>query len=118
MTSDSSLTEEEAIEIAKDELSNAIHIEESRWPGDTFLDVDYKGNSAIGLINRKHDFFTQFYDVLRHQDDQKGFEALKVFLMAFVRCEDVLQQRVDPKTFDLIRNKWGEYLRNLSQIID
>jgi len=118
MTSDSSLTEGEAIEIAKDELSNAIHIEEDRWPGDTFLDVDYKGNSAIGLINRRHAFFTQFYDVLRHQDDQKGFEALKVFLMAFVRCEDVLQQRVDPKTFDLIRNKWGEYLRNLSQIID
>lgn len=118
MNSDSSLSREDAIEIATDELSHAIQLEEDRWPGDTFLDVDYKGNSAIGLINRRHAFFTQFYDVLRHQEDQKGFEALKVFLMAFVRCEDVLQQRVDPKAFDLIRNKWGEYLRNLSQIID
>ena len=118
MVSDASLDREEAIQIAKEELSNAIHLEEDKWPGDTFLDVDYKANSAIGLINRRHAFFTQFYDVLRHQEDQKGFEALKVFLMAFVRCEDVLQHRVDPKTFDLIRNKWGEYLRNLSQIID
>ncbi len=118
MNSDSSLDKGSAIEIAKLELSNVIHIEESSWPGDTFLDVDYKANSAIGLINRRHAFFTEFYDGLRHQEDQKGFEALKLVLMAFVRCEDVLQHRVDPKAFDLIRSKWGEYLRNLSKMVN
>ena len=79
MQSDSSLTEEEALELAKIELSLAVQIEESSWPGNTFLDVEYKGNSAIGLINRRHDFFNQFYDSLRMQEDQKGFDAHEFF---------------------------------------
>ena len=118
MQSDSSLTQEEALRLAKIELSLAVQIEENSWPGNTFLDVEYKGNSAIGLINRRHDFFNQFYDSLRMQDDQKGFDALRVFLMAFVRCEDVLQQRIGTEAFEDIRSKWGEYLRNMSKYID
>ena len=118
MESDSSLTFEEALEIAKIELSYAVQLEENSWPGNTFLDVEYKGNSAIGLVNRRHAFFTQFYDNLRLQDDQKGFDALRVFLMAFVRCEDVLQQRIGTEAFEDIRSKWGEYLRNMSKYVD
>ena len=34
------------------------------------------------------------------QEDQKGFDALRVFLMAFVRCEDVLQQRIGTEAFE------------------
>ena len=118
MRSDTSLTRDEALELAKIELSLAVQIEENSWPGNTFLDVDYKGNSAIGLINRRHDFFKQFYDSLRMQEDQKGFDALRVFLMAFVRCEDVLQQRIGTEAFEDIRSKWGEYLKNMSKYID
>ncbi len=118
MQSDSSLTYEEALQLAKIELSLAVQIEENSWPGSTFLDVEYKGNSAVGLINRRHDFFKQFYDSLRMQEDQKGFDALRVFLMAFVRCEDVLQQRIGTEAFEDIRSKWGEYLKNMSNYID
>ena len=117
MITDNSLSIEEATEIATNEIENALQLEEDSWPGATFLDVDYKGNSAIGLINRRHEFFNEFYDSLRHQDDQKGFEALRIFLMAFVRCEDVLQQRIGSEAFETIRSKWGEYLRNMSKII-
>lgn len=116
LKTDGSLTEQEATIIATEDLDNQIQIEESEWPGTTFLDVDYKGNGAIALINRNHPFFAEFYDVLRRSDDQKGFEALKIFLMAFVRTEDVLQQRLGNSEFEEIRDKWGEYMKMLAKL--
>jgi hypothetical protein len=115
---DATISLEEATRQARTELDNLLHIEESEWPGSTFLDIQYKGNAAVALINRKHPFFNTFYDVLRRNSDQKGFEALKIFLMAFVRTEDLLQQKLGDDEFELIRDKWGAYMKMLAELSD
>ena len=122
MTSDTSLTEEEAIAHATEEAKqdHAIYLGEADWPGNTFLEVDYKANGALGIVNRKHPFFTQFYDHLRNHEDLQDFSALQTLLMAFVSCEDELQPRLDPdnKIFGEIRDVWGKYLNTLPKVID
>lgn len=116
MDTDASLTYQDALAIAKIELGNSIQIEESEWPGSTFLDVEFKGNAAVASINRKHPFFSEFYDILRQSKDQKGFEALKIFLMAFTRTEDLLQVEMGSEKFEKIRDKWGDYMKQLAEL--
>jgi hypothetical protein len=116
MVTDTSLSYSEANTIAKKELGNMLHIEESEWPGSTFLDVAFRANAAIALVNRKHPFFGEFYDILNNSDDQKGFEALKIFLMAFARTEDTLGETVGTEDFEKIRDKWGYYMKELAQL--
>ena len=113
---DTSLTYEMAFQLATDDLANNIQIEEGEWPGTTFLDVSYKGNAAVAKINRNHPFFSEFYDILRRSDDQKGFEALKIFLMAFARAEDVLGPLQGTKEFERIRDQWGHYMKELAEL--
>lgn len=116
MNSDTSLNYGDAAKIAEVELSNMLHIEEAEWPGSTFLDVSYKANAAVALINRRHPFFAEFYDILRESDDQKGFEALKILMMAFVRTEDMLSESLGPAQFERIRDKWGSYMKDLADL--
>lgn len=116
MKSDTSLTEEEARQLAKDDLENLLQIEEASWPGATFLDVQYAANAAIATINRNHPFFNEFYDFLRRSDDQKGFEALKILMLAFARTEDVLQNQIGVEKFEQIRDRWGSYMKDLAKL--
>jgi hypothetical protein len=115
-TTDTSLSYEEAYQLATEDLANNIQIEEGEWPGTTFLDVSYKGNAAVAKINRNHPFFSEFYDVLRRSADQKGFEALKIFLMAFARAEDVLGPVQGTKEFERLRDSWGHYMKELAEL--
>ena len=116
MKTDTSLKYDEALEIAQLELGNSIQIEEGQWPGNTFLDIQFKGNAAVATVNRNHPFFSEFYDVLSQSDDQKGFDALKIFLMAFARTEDLLQVSLGREEFERIRDKWGDYMKQLAEL--
>ena len=118
MRTDTTLSEEEAYELAKEEINNVVQIEEDHWPGSTFLDVQFKGNSAIARINRDHAFFREFYDHLQNLDDQKGFEALRVVLMSYARCEDELEtSNISRQDLDTIRENWGKHLKHLTEVL-
>ena len=118
MRTNTTLSEEEAYELAKEEINNVVQIEEDHWPGSTFLDVQFKGNSAIARINRDHAFFREFYDHLQNLDDQKGFEALRVVLMSYARCEDELEtSNISRQDLDTIRENWGKHLKHLTEVL-
>ena len=118
LKSNPSLTEEQALELAKHTLKNKVDIEYDSWPGSVFLDVRDAGNAAVAVINRDHDFFNKFFDHLQNSSDTKGIKALEVFIMALVRTEDVLFSQFDKKTFDKIRQEWGRYLEEFLEIVE
>lgn len=114
---DTGITLEDAQLMAQQTLKNVVNIAEGEWPGDVFLDVEFKGGGAVGKVNRRHPFFTHFYDSLRNSGDKHGFQALQVLLLALVRTEDVLGDQLPDGTFDKLRTKWGEYIKNFDDIL-
>lgn len=112
---DTSLSYQEALELASRDLENLLQIEEATWPGTTFLDVQFKANAAVATINRNHPFFVEFYDFLRNSDDKKAFVALKILMLAFARTEDVLQNKLGSEAFEAIRDRWGYYMKEAAK---
>ena len=110
---DSALTEEQAKELAQITIDYKIDITTAGWPGHLFLDRRSVGNASVGIINRDTMFYSEFWDYLHSQKDQKGFEALGVLFMAFIRTEDELCRKYDKKVFSDFRSKWGEYVEEL-----
>tara|TARA_Y100001934_G_C12362889_1_gene781726 strand:+ start:1411 stop:3156 length:1746 start_codon:yes stop_codon:yes gene_type:complete len=105
-----SLDEKEAEKLARKTLSYRIDIAEKDWGGSMFLDRETVGNAATAVINRRHLFFSHFYDQLGSMDDVKGFEALQTVLMGFVRAEDEMARELNPQDLEMLRNKWGEWV--------
>lgn len=110
---DTSLSEEDAKEIAKSTIAYKVDLTTAGWPGNLFLDRRSVANASVGIVNRDTEFFSQFWDYLEIQNDRKGFEALEILLMAFIRAEDELCLKYDRKTFSDFRNKWGEWVEEL-----
>jgi len=110
---DTSLTEEDAKEIAESTIAYKIDLSTAGWPGNLFLDRRSVANASVGIVNRDTEFFSQFWDYLETQNDRKGFEALEILLMAYIRAEDELCLKYDRKTFSDFRNKWGEWVEEL-----
>tara|TARA_R110002110_G_scaffold415594_1_gene651273 strand:+ start:6497 stop:8236 length:1740 start_codon:yes stop_codon:yes gene_type:complete len=113
LKADTTLLPEQAREIAEETLDYRIDIQTANWPGDLFLDTKVIGNAAVAIVNRDHPFYDSFWDLLERADDQKGFEALEVLLMAYCRAEDELATRMDRENFEQLRNRWGSWVRQL-----
>lgn len=113
LETDTTLLPEQAREFAAETLSYRIDIQTSDWPGDLFLDTKVVGNAAVAIVNRSHPFYDSFWGLLENADDQKGFEALEVLLMAYCRAEDELATRMDRDNFEQLRNRWGSWVRQL-----
>ena len=118
MKSDTTLTEEEAKMLAEAGYNNWVDIVYDDWPGEIFIDVKNRGNAAIGIINRDHPFYNKFHDHLKNAEDKKGFEAMKILLMALVRAEDVLKNQIGEEKLEKIRGEWGRYLKDFLKLID
>jgi len=60
-------------------------------------------------VNRDHKFFDDFWNVLERSDDSRGFEALKLVMLALIRAEDELAagEPERRKLFSKYRSKWG-----------
>ena len=82
-----------------------VNIIEGEWSGELFL--DRKKN--VGIVNRDHKFFDDFWSVLERSDDSRGFEALKLVMLALIRAEDELAagEPERRKLFSKYRSKWG-----------
>jgi len=119
MESDSNLTLSEATDLAKYQMANLVDIVEKEWPGNTFLDVDYVGAAAVAIVNRKHKFYDIFYDHLMKADDARGYEALKLMLLALTRSEDVMTANgeISEEKFGKLRDTWGKYLKELLPLV-
>ena len=113
------LTEDELNKLAHYQLNNVVEILEKGWPGDTFLDIEFKGNAAISIVNSRHKFHEIFYDYLQESEDSKGIEALRLMILAFARTEDVLRESGDltEEQFEKFRSTWGRYLTELLPLV-
>ncbi len=94
----------------KDRMPKKVSIEFGEWPGEQFFTVKLAGETAVGLINRDHSYYRDFYDKLLKREDSNDIKTIDLLLMAFVRMEDEnYSMRED---IEKMRNKWGRYLQD------
>lgn len=117
LKTDTSMSPEEANSIAKNSLNLLVDIQMDDWPGSLFLDRRSVGNGAVGIINRRTEFYEIFYRHLENSSDKKAIDALKIILMALVRSEDELVKKYDPKTFEDFRSRWSQHIDNLIRLL-
>lgn len=110
---DSTLSEQEACDIAEATIDYRVDLSTADWPGSLFLDRRPVANASVGIVNRGTKFYDQFWSYLEAQDDQKGFEALEVLMMALVRAEDELVREFDREVFNRFRERWGHWAERL-----
>jgi hypothetical protein len=115
LADDSTLTEDEARDIAKQTLDYKVDIQTGDWPGELFLDRRPVANASVGIVNRRTQFYEKFWLHLERQEDRKGFEALEVLMMALVRSEDELVREYDRQVFERFRSRWGSWVEKLIQ---
>ena len=104
---DETLSLDEAREIATQTIDYKVDLSTGDWPGSLFLDRKSVANASVGVINTRTKFYEKFWHHLEQQDDQKGFEALEVILMALVRAEDELVREGHKEVFSKYRERWG-----------
>ena len=109
----STLSAQEASDIAEATIDYRVDLSTADWPGSLFLDRRPVANASVGIVNRGTKFYDQFWSYLEGQDDQKGFEALGVLMMALVRAEDELVREFDKEVFDRFRERWGHWAERL-----
>lgn len=108
LSGDSSLTQEEAKQIAETKLELKIDKSFAQWPGSLFFDPRITGSTSTLVINRKHDFFTQLYEPLAEEKEHKYSDALDLLLMAYVRATDELLGH--EQIIEDLNSKWGDYV--------
>ena len=115
LADDSTLSQDEAQDIALQTIDYKVDIQTGDWPGELFLDRRPVANASVGIVNRRSQFYEKFWHYLEQQDDRKGFEALEVLMMALVRSEDELVREYDRKIFERFRSRWGLWVEKLIQ---
>ena len=110
---DTSLSEQEASSLAEATIDYRVDLSTADWPGSLFLDRRPVANASVGIVNRGTKFHDQFWSYLEAQNDQKGFEALEVLMMALVRAEDELVREYDREVFSRFRERWGHWVERL-----
>ena len=119
MATDPSLSETDAESLARYQENNLVEIAEKDWAGNTFLDIEFMGKGAHAIVNRRHKFYTLFFDHLQHQEDKKGIEALKLMILAMTRSEDEMRVsgEITDEQFEKLRDRWGKYLNELLPLV-
>lgn len=110
LSSDTTLTDEDAKNVAPEKIDLIIEKDFKDWPGSQFLAVETTGSTCVLVINRKHPFFTELYEPLMDAGDDKYIESLDLTLMSYARMEDELYSRIDD--LDEIRDIWGRHLKS------
>ena len=111
--SDASLTPEEAKDVATETLDYGVDVQTGEWPGSVFLDRKPIANASVGIVNRNSAFYEKFWLYLQEKGDSRGFEGLKVLILALVRAEDESIRRGDEKAVAIFRELWGYWVEQL-----
>ncbi len=112
-TSDPSLSDEELEIEASEAAKRKVDIQFEDWPGEQFFTVKLAGSTAVGVINRSHPYYKDFYDKLAQKEDGNDIKTVDMLLMAFVRMEDEMYSMRDD--IEKIRNRWGRYLQDFME---
>ena len=107
------MSENELLNLAKKNKDYKVDMIFDGWPGTVFLDKKYIGNGVHAIVNRKAKFYTHFFSYLDKNKDKKGFEAVQILLLAFIRAEDELGLEVDEEDMVKLREKWGYWIEQL-----
>lgn len=94
-------------------LKRKVDIQFGEWPGEQFFTVRLAGNAAVGIINKAHPYYKDFYDKLLQKEDSNDIKTVDMLLMAFVRMEDEMYSMRDD--IEKIRNRWGRYLQDFME---
>ena len=108
--SDPQISKKDLEEEVQSSLKRKVSIQFGDWPGEQFFTVQLAGNTAVGLINRLHPYYKEFYDKLLQKGDGNDIKTVDMLLMAFVRMEDEMYSMRDD--IEKIRNRWGRYLQD------
>ena len=108
--SDPDISKQDLAEEVQSSLKRKVSIQFGDWPGEQFFTVRLAGNTAVGLINRSHPYYKDFYDKLLQKGDGNDIKTVDMLLMAFVRMEDEMYSMRDD--IEKIRNRWGRYLQD------
>jgi len=115
---DTTLTESQALEIAKETIDYRVDLKTAAWPGNLFIEREIAGSTSVGIINRSTDFYTKFWEYLEKQKDPQGINALEILLLAFIRAEDEIVVRHDRNIFKEFRQMWGGWVERLIRHAD
>jgi hypothetical protein len=118
LNDDSTLSEDAAASIAETTIDYVVELLTNEWPGSIFLDRKLSGAGSAGVLNRGTDFYDHFWEHLKESEDSKGYDALRVVLMAMIRTEDELAAIYDSKIFIRYREKLGEHVEKLLPLIN
>jgi len=109
-TSDPQIPKKDLDEEVESSLKRKVSIQFGDWPGEQFFTVQLAGTTAVGLINRLHPYYKDFYDKMLQKGDGNDIKTVDMLLMAFVRMEDEMYSMRDD--IEKIRNRWGRYLQD------
>ena len=107
---DPEISREDLDEEIESSLKRKVSIQFGEWPGEQFFTVQLAGNTAVGLINRLHPYYKDFYDKLIQKGDGNDIKTVDMLLMSFVRMEDEMYSMRED--IEKVRNRWGRYLQD------
>jgi hypothetical protein len=106
-----------------------IDRDDTKWKGDTFIDIHPAGGKTVIEYNRSHDIFILIYDAIKElstcspESDSEAVvkraknlkAAIDLLLMAYAQAENYFgdpdeEQRIGD-TLKFLRNNWGQFLR-------
>lgn len=111
------LSEEQQTALAAQTLDYNIDIIKGEWPGNMFLDVQMVANAAVGVVNTRSPYYQKFWGFLEDADDDQAINALKVFIMAYIRTEDELRVKRDQREFEEFRERWGHWVSHFMKYV-
>ena len=119
LADNTSLKPDDAKIIAEETIDYKVDLLTDGWPGNLFLARKPVANASIGIINRDTAFYDKFWTHLETSEDQRGFEALQIVMMALIRAEDELQVLMtDKEALETFREKWSAYIDQLLKVTD
>jgi hypothetical protein len=107
--SDTTLNDNDAIEIASEKVGLKIEKDFSGWPGNQFFTTEITGQTCVVVINIKHPFYSELYEPLLQSNDSRHIEAMDLLIMSYARVEDEMYSYEDE--LESIKEKWGGHLK-------
>lgn len=109
LKSDTTLSPDEAEAIAETKLDMVVEKTFDSWPGTQFFSIQTTGKTCTLQINRGHPFFSEMYEPLLKESDNRFVDSLDLLMMAYARTQDELYHL--SSEIDEVNQTWGAYVK-------
>ena len=109
LNSDTTLSPDEAEAIAETKLDMVVEKTFHSWPGSQFFSIQTTGKTCTLQINRDHPFYSEMYEPLLKETDNRYVDALDLLMMAYARTQDELYHL--SSEIDEVNETWGSYVK-------